>query len=191
MDEPQQYAPQNVWHDGFFAALAETGNVTKACKAVRIERKTVYKARDRDPAFRACWAEALDEAADRLEEEARRRAHDGLIRYKFRRDGTPLLHPTTGEPYYELDYSDTLLIFLLKGCRPEKYRERQDVSVTGQGGGPVQHEVGVDHEHHIDPAALTAFHADLIAAGLGHLLPDGGAQLLDSPPVESGETMQP
>jgi hypothetical protein len=29
-------------------------------------------------------------------------------------------------------YSDTLLIFLLKGARPAKYRERQQVEVSGQ-----------------------------------------------------------
>ena len=32
------------------------------------------------------------------------------------------------------EYSDTLLIFLLKGLRPEKYRERFEHSGTGPGG---------------------------------------------------------
>ena len=35
-------------------------------------------------------------------------------------------------------YSDTLLIFMLKARRPEKYRERANVELTGQGGGPVE-----------------------------------------------------
>ena len=52
-----------------------------------------------------------------------RRAKDGLVKYKFKRDGTPLEHPVTGEPYYELEYSDTLLIFLLKAARPHKFRD--------------------------------------------------------------------
>lgn len=28
------------------------------------------------------------------------------------------------------EYSDTLLIFMLKGTRPEKYRDRQQIDVT-------------------------------------------------------------
>jgi hypothetical protein len=32
------------------------------------------------------------------------------------------------------EYSDTLLIFLLKGLRPEKYRERFEHSGPGKGG---------------------------------------------------------
>jgi hypothetical protein len=35
-------------------------------------------------------------------------------------------------PYVEHEYSDTLLIFLLKGARPEKYRERADVRHSGK-----------------------------------------------------------
>ena len=35
-------------------------------------------------------------------------------------------------------FSDTLLIFLLKGARPETYRERHEH--TGKHGGPIQYE---------------------------------------------------
>lgn len=35
-------------------------------------------------------------------------------------------------PYIEHEYSDTLLIFLLKGARPEVYRERADVRHSGK-----------------------------------------------------------
>jgi hypothetical protein len=203
MDDTQHYAPKALWHDAFFATLALTGNVTRAAEAANIERKTAYLARERDPAFRARWADALDEASDRLEEEARRRAYgvDEPVIFQGEPcvtwvgpDGNVVGKEAPGArlvPLTVKKYSDGLLMFLLKACRPEKYRERQDVSVTSQGGGPVRHELGVDHGHHIDPAALAAFHADLVAAGLGHLLPDGGAQPVDAPPTESGEAMQP
>ena len=46
-----------------------------------------------------------------------------------------MIDPRTKQPYLELDYSDTLLIFLLKGLRPQKYRERYEH--TGANGGPI------------------------------------------------------
>ena len=36
------------------------------------------------------------------------------------------------------NYSDTLAIFLLKGGKPDKYRERTSTELTGAGGGPVE-----------------------------------------------------
>ena len=38
-------------------------------------------------------------------------------------------------------YSDTLLIFLLKGQRPEKYRDRPSHAVGAPDDGPVTFEV--------------------------------------------------
>jgi hypothetical protein len=134
--------------------MAETGNVSRACTAAGgIARSTVYDARSKFPDFAAAWDSAYEQSIDMLEAEAKRRAHDGLVRYKFDR-GVPVLHPTrcvcghhvaahlpvccapgcscqlfAGEPYYELEYSDTLLIFLLKGGRPGKYRDRMDIGL--------------------------------------------------------------
>lgn len=102
------------------AALAETGNVSKAAEAAGIDRGTHYKWASADPEYKAACVDAMESAADKLEEEARRRAHDGV-----------------DEPVYQggkkvgtvRKYSDTLLIFLLKGARPEKYRERSSITV--------------------------------------------------------------
>jgi len=89
-----------------------------------------YKWRAADAEFAKAWDGAVEEALDLLELEARRRAHDGLVKKKFGKDGDPVIDPTTGKQYYEREYSDTLMIFLLKGGRPEKYREniRQEQS---------------------------------------------------------------
>ena len=62
----------------------------------------------------------MENAADLLEEEARRRAHDGVdepVWFQGVQCGTVR------------KYSDTLLIFLLKGAKPDKYRERSSVVV--------------------------------------------------------------
>jgi hypothetical protein len=102
--------------------------------------------RDEDAGFAQAWQDALEESADLLEQEARRRAYEGVQRLKFDRgklitipvldtEGKPVLDgeglPLT-QPYVEHEYSDTLLIFLLKGIRPEKYRERTDVRHSGK-----------------------------------------------------------
>lgn len=120
------------WKPDFLNALAKRGNISDACKAAKIHRSTAYEHQQTDEQFAAAWLVALDEGADVLEAEAHRRAVNGLVRKKFTKDGDPINDPATGEQYVEREYSDTLLIFLLKGARPEKYRDR------------------VDHDHHFD-----------------------------------------
>lgn len=116
------------------------GNVSQACREVEIETRTlVYDWRTKDLAFSAAWDEAEVEATEHLETEARRRAVDGLVRKKFDPKGNPLVDPETGQQYTERDYSDTLLIFLLKARAPEKYRERWQGEVHVSGA--VQHQV--------------------------------------------------
>lgn len=133
------------WAKGFLASLAQSGNVRLACEAASIDRSTVYDLRDSDTSFAADWETALDESADRLEQEARRRAETGLRRLKFH-NGNPIMVQALDEggiplmdmdgkpvmvPYIEHEYSDTLMIFLLKGIRPEKYRDRYEVDHKG------------------------------------------------------------
>lgn len=146
-DDAQDPTPKKPprWERGFLAALRDLGNVRAACEAAKIDRRTVYDRRDANEEFKAAWASALDESADLLEAEARRRAYEGVRRLKFERgnlikiplevDGKPVLDDQ-GEPvmvpYVEHEYSDTLLIFLLKGVRPETYRERTDVRHSGK-----------------------------------------------------------
>lgn len=116
--------PDTPKKERFVLALAKTGNVSEACKTAGIGRKTAYRYREDDPEFASAWNEALDEAADALEGEARRRAVTGTLK--------PIFHKGAicGKVR---EYSDTLLIFLLKGARPERYRERVDVNQQHSG----------------------------------------------------------
>ncbi len=125
-----------VAQDKILEAFARLGNVTAAAYEAAVDRRTHYGWLEHDPDYAVRFGHAEEEAADALEAEARRRAAAGVLRYKFDRSGNPIKHPITGRPYWELDYSDTLLIFLLKGARPEKYKDRQEI--TGRTGGPVQ-----------------------------------------------------
>ncbi len=88
----------------FLELLAELGNATHAAEGIDVTRQCLYNARKNDPEFAEAWGAAHDLGNESLEDIARQRAKDG---------------------------SDTLLIFLLKGARPEKYRERFEANVTG------------------------------------------------------------
>jgi hypothetical protein len=82
-----------------------------------------------DPDYQAEFEEAHKEACDRLEQEARRRAVEGVdepVFYKGEHCGVVR------------KYSDTLLIFLLNGAMPHKYKSRFSGKVSGPSGPPVQ-----------------------------------------------------
>ena len=103
----------------FLAAFRETGNVRLACEAAQVGRSTHYRYLEADPAYEEAFELAKEDAADILEAEAKRRAIEGVEEatgwYKGKPGG------------YIRRYSDTLLIFLLKGLRPEVYREHIQV----------------------------------------------------------------
>ena len=90
------------------AKLSQGYSITAACNAESIGRKTYYDWRKSDPAFAASADEAIEAGTDLLEDAARRRA----------------VAPANS--------SDTLLIFLLKSRRPEKYRERATIDINLQ-----------------------------------------------------------
>jgi AcrR family transcriptional regulator len=66
------------WVAPFLEALADTGVVTDAAKAAGINSTTVYARRRGDADFAAAWEQALEDSADALEREARRRAVRGV-----------------------------------------------------------------------------------------------------------------
>src|SRR5262245_41897979 len=113
----------------FLRNYAETGNISLAARAAGIERRSIYVWQERDGRFAAAMRQAEIEAVEALEAEARRRAFEGVtherpIYYKGEQVGSELI--TT--------HSDLLMIFLLKAARPEKYRDRYDIT---SGGAPI------------------------------------------------------
>lgn len=115
----------------FLEAFRRTGNITQACGAVGLTRRqTVYEWQELDDQFAAGFREAEIMATEYLEQEALRRAVEGVT------SETPIYN--RGEyidTIVETKYSDTLLIFLLKARNPNKYRERvqlQHADADGQ-----------------------------------------------------------
>ncbi|MEP6468055.1 MAG: LysR family transcriptional regulator [Parafilimonas sp.] len=122
------------WTAAYLVALAECGHCGKAAEAAGTSYTAVWRLRQNDPEFAKAYDEALGIAANMLEAEAVRRAKEGLRQYKFSKTGQPLLHPETGQPYFEHSYSDTLLVALLKRFFPKEYKDRQEIEHSGQVG---------------------------------------------------------
>jgi hypothetical protein len=107
------------WKQIFIDELARSGNVLLSSRKAGVRRTSVYQTRKDDPAFADQWDDAIDESVDLLEAVARGRAVNG-----------------TDKPVYQggvqvgtiRQYSDTLLIFLLKAHRPERFRDSYDLA---------------------------------------------------------------
>ena len=120
-------------HRGFLLSLAEGNTIGVACKEGGVAVATVYRHREQDDSFAALWEEALEAGVQVLEQEARRRAVDGVEEPVFWQ-GQVVGHVRK--------MSDTLLIFLLKAKRPAVYRENTRVELTGADGDPVKLAIG-------------------------------------------------
>jgi hypothetical protein len=105
----------------FLKVLADTGNVTAAVAAAGTSRTRVYELRKTDPTFATAWDEAEDIATDRLEDEARRRAIEGVAEPLV--SAGKLVRGDDGQPITLQRYSDNLLLALIKARRPPR-RER-------------------------------------------------------------------
>jgi hypothetical protein len=118
-DWVNQYRIVHPKKKSFLTAFALCGNVTDASDKAEIGCKTHYGwmnlEHDERDAYREAFAEAQERAFVVLEREARRRAVDGVENPIFDKDGNLVGH--------EIKYSDTMLIFLMKGLRPDVYRE--------------------------------------------------------------------
>jgi hypothetical protein len=116
----------------FLKAFATTQTVLAASEISGIPRRTHYEWMMKDPEYVERYKEADADASDRLEHEARVRALQGWEEPVF---GSLGPGAGTGVVGHVRKKSDTLLIFLLKGKRPEQFRDRFEV--TGKGGGPI------------------------------------------------------
>src|ERR1019366_8190200 len=101
------------------------------------------------------FAKAKAKAVKAWEDEAVRRANEGVFEpnvyqgafvYPVKGYG---VNPETGlqdaqrpiygkKPLGMMKLSDRLLEFLLRGAKPETYREARTVELTGAGGGPIE-----------------------------------------------------
>jgi hypothetical protein len=125
-DTPKKGNPPANWRDVFIKALTTSGNVSWSARKAKVTREYAYRLRKEDEAFSAAWDDAIEQSSDAMEQEAWRRANKGVRRVKsFYHQGERV-----GEDVI-VEYSDTLMMFLLKARRPDVYRERTDLNVKG------------------------------------------------------------
>lgn len=137
----------------FLKAYRKTGSVARACMVTGRHRVTHSKWLKTNEFYRSAFDEMTAELADDLEEAARARAIDGCRQIKFTKHGDPLKDPRKHDAdgnvlpewehdpwYYETTYSDRLLELLLRAKKPEEYRERSSVELSGAGGGAIEVE---------------------------------------------------
>jgi hypothetical protein len=95
------YPKDGEWQGTFLANLACTGNVQEASRAAGQHPANAYWYRKQNPDFAAEWDVAIESAVAVLEAEAFRRA---------------------------LEYSDQLLMFLLKSRKPSVYGNKAEIT---------------------------------------------------------------
>lgn len=111
--------------EAFLTSLRETCNISEAARTAGIGRRTAYEWKAADEAFAADWDEAEQEAADKLEREAWRRAVEGTDK--------PVTFQGAITATYK-EYSDRMLELLLKAHRPDKFKDRVANEHTGKDG---------------------------------------------------------
>jgi hypothetical protein len=92
------------WHATFLKTLRKVPNITLACKAAGVSRRTCYDHREQNPKFAEAWDTALAASVDRVETTC----------FKLASEGEP-----------------RLIEFILKAHRPAIYRERIEAAVAG------------------------------------------------------------
>ena len=126
--------------DEFLERMRKSGNVYLSCAAAGIPRRTAYRWRDKWATFAEKWDEAKDDAVDKLDAEAWKRATDGA--------------------------SDRLLMFLLKAHKPEVYSpvQRLKHEGTGEDGAIIVEERYTDDQRNRGLAAFAGCLADALRA---------------------------
>ena len=127
---PRQCERHDGWtperHQRFIAALADTGSVAAACKAVNMSTVGAYHLRRQPGAesFRAAWAAAIDLGVQRIEDVAMDRALNGVDVpvYSY---GKLVGTRTT--------YNDRLLMFMLRNRAPERFAEGRPKGLNAVG----------------------------------------------------------
>ena len=120
------------------AVIAGARSVQAAADAIEVSRYALLQWRDKSEAHRAEWDAAMEGGIDKLEDEAVRRAFNGVEVDVF---GSLGAGEGTGVVGSRTEYSDQLLTTLLKARRPQKFRE--NMVVSGDPANPIIHGVKV------------------------------------------------
>lgn len=145
--------------EAFLLALQETGVVKAACEKVDLSYHTYITWWKRDETFKEQVAEAVEISTQHMEAEAHRRAVRGVKKPVFYR----------GEEVGQIDeYSDGLLMFLLRSRRPDVYGDKVKISGNMNHEGEIRIVEATDWYGNSDrlPAETFAPHAPRVAVAV-------------------------
>lgn len=113
--------------DLFLEGVSRSNSITKVCAELNLSRVVVYAMKAQDSVFKQRLFDAQTIGVDAWEDEAARRAFDGVERKVFHQ-GVQI--DTIKE------YSDSLAIAMLRGAKPERYalQTRNETVVGGSLG---------------------------------------------------------
>lgn len=133
-ERPHQNNKRSRQREDTIIAWLEKGyTLGLAAEKADINRRTLIEWRQADEDFNKRVEDAIERGTDLLEDEAKRRATDGVDEPVFQQ----------GECVgFKRVYSDTLMTMILGGRRTKYGRTRTEV--TGADGGPVQHKIEVE-----------------------------------------------
>lgn len=118
----------------FLTYFSIYASVSRAAQKSKVARSNIYEWLKNDHTFKSLYDESCKEALGALEDEAVRRAFEGTIKPVFQ----------GGKKVGSIrEYSDTLLIVLLKARAPEKYKDR----VSSEHSGPDGKAIPVETKH--------------------------------------------
>lgn len=128
------------WMPTFLRSITDGLHVRDASRIAGIDGTLPYARRIDDEEFRLAWEQASKIGTKMMEAEAGRRAYHGTLK--------PVYH--AGEECGQIrEYSDSLMMFLLRGRKPAKYRENSKVELSGK----IENETTLSP---VDQAALLA-----------------------------------
>lgn len=131
----------------FLAAYSECGTTKRAAEITGLQRWAHYQWLKTDPEYKKAFAEAKRMACQSLEAEAIRRAVDGW--------DEPVFYEGV-QTAVKRKYSDTLLIFMLKGANPKKYAE----FTTHSGNIGLEHSGKIVASHGLESLLENADYAE-------------------------------
>ncbi|MFQ5471512.1 MAG: hypothetical protein ACE5FA_01325 [Dehalococcoidia bacterium] len=102
--------------------MSMTGMLSRAAIAVNVSRQTLYNWMKKDEQFKQDMEEARECGIEMLEDSCMARALEGVAEPVYQ-NGRCVGHKTK--------HSDQLAMFMLRANKPEKYRERYDVNLSG------------------------------------------------------------
>jgi hypothetical protein len=140
----------------FLIAYCESGSVTHSAEAAGVARCRHYEWLEEDPDYARAFGDVQDRYVEKLEREADRRAVEGV-------DHPVIYQGAITDTYKE--YSDNLLMFRLKGLKPDKYRDNVHSKVDVSGAVQLNATVTLEGISDDELRALEALASRITGAG--------------------------